>query len=234
MHMVKNKKKYSIVKKFLTIAIILMVFITFGCSASYMVKVNGYIDPTRPIRIEQGSNFHIIEDANSKNPLLEKEVMGKLDNMLKLKGYNTTDFEKAIIYLLYGYGIGHERTITSTMPVYTPGHTATITKTGPKGTSYSTVNIPGTTTYVPYTATVTDKWLSLKLIDGEDYRKEGKSTVLWIGEATITGENNDIRNLMNYLIAGIYKYFGEDTGKTLSISIKEDDPVVKSIMQYQR
>lgn len=215
------------------IAFVLLFFFVQGCATSYLVKVNGYVDPSRPLSIDRGTKLNIIEDKDTKNPLLEKEVIGKLNHMLTLKGYEIADFEKARFYMLYGYGTGHERTITSTMPVYTPGQTTTITKTGPKGTSYSTVNVPGTTTYLPYTATVSDKWLSVKIIDGEDYRKEGKTTVLWIGEASITGENNDIRYLLNYLITGIYRYFAQNTGRTLSIYISEDDPIVRSIMLHR-
>jgi len=210
--------------------LILMLFLIQGCAVSYTVKINGYIDPSRPLNIEPGTKIHLVEDTKAKNPLLEKEIKGNLDNMLKLKGYEVTDSEAAGYYMLYGYGIGHERTITSTMPVYTPGKTATVTKTGPKGTSYSTIQTSGSTTYVPYTTTVSDKWLYIKLVEGEDYRKEGRDIPVWIGEASITGEGGDIRELINYLIAGIYNYFGRKTEKTIIINVQEDDPLIKRIM----
>ncbi|HOV90051.1 MAG TPA: hypothetical protein PKW07_04985 [Syntrophorhabdaceae bacterium] len=222
-------KVVKIKNYFIKILLALIVLFTQGCATYYTVKVNSYIDPSKPLAISPGTTLHIVEDANTKNPLLEKEFIGKLSNMLRLKGFDLTGYDKAKYFMLYGYGIGHERTITSTMPLYTPGQTATVTRTGPKGTSYSTIYIPDTTKYVPTTITVTDKWLSLKLVDGEDYRKEGKNTILWLGESSITGEDDDIRYLLNYLIAGLYRFFGENTGKTLNINIRENDLIVKDI-----
>lgn len=224
----KNLHKYSFFKAFF----LLVFFIFYGCATTYSVKINGYIDPSRPFKTGEGPIF-IIEDPNTKNPLLEREIVEKLNRMLKLKGYAQADFEKAKFYMQYSYGIGPEKTITSTMPVYTPGQTATITKTGPKGTSYSTVQVPGSTTYIPYTATVTDKWLFIKVLDGETYRNEGKDSILWIGEATTTSGENDIRHLINYLIAGISRYFGENTERTITVRISEDDPLLKGIMNKQ-
>ncbi|HPU30881.1 MAG TPA: hypothetical protein PLM71_11290 [Syntrophorhabdaceae bacterium] len=201
-----------------------------GCGVSYNVKVDGFTDPIKQFHISPGSTIYVIEDKNTKNPLLEKEVVTKINIMLKLKGYNTEELTNPKYYLLYGYGIGHERTITSTMPVYTPGKTATVTKTGPSGTSYSTIQIPSTTTYVPYSMTITDKWLSIKVVDGDDYRASGKDNVIWIGEASVTEENRDIRSTINYLIAAMYYFFGENTGKTVNINIKENNPVLKTLL----
>lgn len=229
-----EKPKRNIISRFSISILILMVFLIQGCGVSYTVRVNGYLDPSRPVNIEPGTPIHIVEDTKAKNPLLEKEVAGKLVNMLKIKGCEVADPGVARYYMLYGYGIGQERTITSTMPVYTPGKTATVTKTGPSGTSYSTIQIPGSTTYVPYAATVTDKWLYIRLVEGEDYRKEGKDNAVWIGEASITSEAGDIRELINYLIIGIYKYFGRNTGKTLSIDVEEDDPLIRRITDRGR
>lgn len=210
--------------------LVLMVFVLQGCALSYTVKVNGFLDPVVPSKIKLGSTIHVVEDKEAKNPLLDREIAGKIDNMLKQKGYRVvSESDNPVYYVLYGYGIGHEKTITRTMPMYTPGGTATVTKTGPSGTSYSTIQLPGKTTYVPYTTTVTDKWLSLKIIDGEDYRKLNKNTVLWIGEASVTGEDSDLRGIMDYLIAGISFIFGENTGREVNVKIRDDDPELKKI-----
>ncbi|MCX8110143.1 MAG: hypothetical protein N3D15_02705 [Syntrophorhabdaceae bacterium] len=225
-----NNLREKSTARFLLFILILMMILLQGCAVSYIVRVNGYIDPSKPLDIEPGAKIHIVEDTKAKNPLLEKEVIFKLDNMLRLKGYQVTEPDNARYYMLYGYGIGHERTITSTMPVYTPGRTATVTKTSPTGTSYSTIQIPSSTTYIPYATTVTDKWLFLKLVEGEDYRREGKISPVWIGEASITGEGSNIRELINYLIVGIYNFFGINTKKTISVDVLEDDPLVKRII----
>ena len=220
----------SYIKYHIKVMLLLAVFILQGCALSYVVKVDGFLDPVAPSNIKVGTTIHIVEDKEAKNPLFDKEVIVKFDNMLKQKGFRVvSEFDNPTHYMLYGYGIGHERTITRTMSVYKPGGTATVTKTGRTGTTYSTIQFPGTTTYVPYTSTVTDKWLSLKVYDGEDYRKSEKNTVIWIGEASVTNESSDLRDIMNYLIAGISFYFGENTGREINVNIREDDPVLKSM-----
>jgi hypothetical protein len=206
----------------------LLLILLQGC-ASYTVKVDGFRNPDRPLIVAPGTTVHVVEDKEAKNPLLDKEVARKIESMLKLKGYAISQSDSPVYYLLHGYGIGKERTVTRTMPVYQPGGTATVTKTGPKGTSYSTVQLPGSTTYVPYTTSISDKWLSLKIVDGKDYRDSGTMTDIWIGEATITGEGLDLRDMINYLIVGIFDHFGENTGKRIIVDINADDPQVKAL-----
>lgn len=208
--------------------LLLLLILLQGC-ASYTVKVDGFRNPDKPLIIAQGTTIHVVEDKEAKNPLLDKEIARKIESMLKLKGYAVSQFDSPVYYVLHGYGIGPERTITRTMPVYQPGGTATVTKTGPNGTSYSTIQLPGSTTYVPYTTSVAEKWLSLKIIDGKDYRDSGKTTDIWIGEASVTGEGMDLRDMINYLVVGIFDHFGENTGKRLAVDIKEDDPRVKAL-----
>jgi hypothetical protein len=204
-------------------AALLVLLLLQGCTSSYMVRVDGFLNPERPLIITPGTAIHVVDDKEAKNPILDKEVTKKIENMLKLKGYSISQFDGPVYYVLHGYGIGQERTVTRTLPVYQPGGTAIVTRTGRSGTSYSTIQLPGSTTYVPYAASVTDKWLSLKIIDGKDYRESGKVTDIWIGEASVTGESMDLRNILNYLVIGIFDHFGENTKKQLTVNIREDD-----------
>jgi hypothetical protein len=215
---------------FIKCTFLLLLILLQGCTSSYTVKVSSFLDSDKPVKITPGTVLHVADDKEAKNPLLDKEVTKKLENMLKMKGYSISQSDGPHYYVLHGYGIGQERTVTRSLPVYQPGGTATVTKTGPSGTSYSTIQLPGSTTYVPYTTAVTDKWLSLKIIDGKDYRDSGKVTDIWIGEASVTGEGRDLRYMLNYLILGIFEYFGESTGKELAVNIREDDPRIKTLM----
>jgi hypothetical protein len=218
-----------VIRFFVKSVLLLLLILMQGCTSSYMVKVNSFLDPDKPVKITPGTTIHVVDDKEAKNPLLDKEVTKKIENMLKLKGYSISQSDGPHYYVLHGYGIGQERRVTRTLPVYQPGGTATVTRTGPSGTSYSTIQLPGSTTYVPYTTAITDKWLSLKIIDGKDYRDSGKMTDIWIGEASVTGEGRDLRDMLNYLILGIFEYFGENTGKELIINIREDDPRIKAL-----
>jgi len=209
-------------------ALLLLLILLQGC-ASYTVRVDGFRNPDRPLMISPGTTVHVVEDKEAKNPLLDKEVARKIESMLKLKGFTISQFANPGYYILHGYGRGPERPVTRTMPESPPGGTATVTKTGPKGTSYSTVQLPGSTTYDPYTTSVTDKWLSLKVIDGKDYRDSGTTTDVWIGEASVTGEGMDLRDMINYLVVGIFDHFGENTGRKIPVNIPQDDPRVRAL-----
>jgi len=211
-------------------AVLLVLLLLQGCTPSYMVRVDGFLNPERPLIITPDTTIQVIDDKEAKNPILDKEVTKKIENMLQLKGYSVSQFDGPVYYVLHGYGIGQGRTVTRTLPVYQPGGTAIVTKTGRSGTSYSTIQLPGSTTYVPYAASVTDKWLSLKIIDGKDYRESGKVTDIWIGEASVTGESMDLRNILNYLVIGIFDHFGENTVKQLTVNIREDDARLKILL----
>ncbi|MCX5804895.1 MAG: hypothetical protein NT010_02335 [Proteobacteria bacterium] len=105
-----------------SILFLLLIFVQ-GCASSYTVKVNGFLDPGKPLIITPGTTIHVVEDKEAKNTLLDKEVTKKLENMLKLKGYSISELDGPRYYILYGYGIGHERTVTRAMPIYQPGGT---------------------------------------------------------------------------------------------------------------
>jgi len=69
----------------------------------------------------------------------------------------------------------------------------------------------------------------LKIIEGYDYRASGKANDVWIGEASITGENTDLRATIDYLLTGVFEYFGKDTKKQVFVDIKDDDPRLNAL-----
>ncbi len=208
----------------------LIVMVT-GCS-SYSVRINGFLDPGHVSGLVAGAPVHVVEDKEAPNPIFAREIRAKLNRLLKLKGFLVVPYESADYYLLYSYGTGQGRTVMETMPVYQSGGTATVTRTGPKGTSYSTIQLPGTTSYVPYATTVYDRWLVLKLVDGRDYR-EGKISDIWIGEVSSPGRTSDSREVMNYLLVAGFEHFGENTEKPVVEDISPEDERVKSLMKRQ-
>ena len=63
-----------------------------GCSTAttFNIKVNGYTDPGKPGLIKPGGSFCVMENQEVKNPLLEKEISGKITKLLEVRGYSVT------------------------------------------------------------------------------------------------------------------------------------------------
>ena len=72
-----------------------------GCSSvsTFTIKVNGYTDPGTLGPVKPGGSFFVIENQETKNPLLEQEIKGKITKLLLTRGYPVTTFEKADYYL---------------------------------------------------------------------------------------------------------------------------------------
>ena len=96
--------------------------IASGCGPShYDIRVNGYTDPGSPGLIKPGGSFCIMENPEAKNPLLEKEINGKIAKLLEVRGYSITTFEKADYCLMFAYGMGEPRSVGVATPEGTSG-----------------------------------------------------------------------------------------------------------------
>jgi hypothetical protein len=71
--------------------LVLLSIATFGCASArmYQVQVNGYTDSAAPL-LAPGASLFVIEDQKAQNPLLEKEIKGKIDNLLVKHGFETS------------------------------------------------------------------------------------------------------------------------------------------------
>jgi len=202
-----------------------------GCIGYYPVRVNGYLDTySNKKNITPGSSFFIEEDSSAKNPIFESEVKSKIAKLLVQNSYTLTDYGTSGFLIRFNYAISPGKTVSEVRPVYSPGGTEIIdthTSTGKTKTSY--VSLPGYTTYVPYKFTVYTSSLTLYVFDGDSVRKDKGSKPIWIGEASITGQNQDLRQVINYLLTAVFEDFGKDTGKSIIVNISEKDAVLKSI-----
>jgi hypothetical protein len=192
---------------------------TFGCASArmYQVQVNGYTDSAAPL-LAPGASLFVIEDQKAQNPLLEKEIKGKIDNLLVKDGYLLAPYDKAQFYLFFTNGLGTPQTVSVTGPIG-PGR-------GWSEFGYSAY-LPAA--YGPYgteTLTLYDRWLRLTVVEGKYYRETGKSRTVWVGEARSIGTSTDLREVLIPLLIAAFEQFGKNTGKALPTSIKQNDPRV--------
>jgi len=203
-----------------------------GCStaASYTIKVNGYTDPGVPGPIKPGGSFCVLENQEAKNPLLEKEINGKITKLLEVRGYPVTTFEKADYCLLCAYGMGEPRSVSTAAPDYF----GSIGWGWGGGYGWGGWGGPSVAIGIPWggavdSATLYDRWLLVKVVEGPAYRAQKASPPVWVGEAHSVGASSDLRQVLNYLLVADFKEFGKNTGKAVSLEIKADNPEVYSL-----
>jgi hypothetical protein len=193
---------------------------------NYNVKVNGYTDPTGPGQVRPGGSFFVMENPDAKNPLLDKEIKAKLNQLLTTRGYAVTTFEKADYYLFFGYGMGEPRSVSATAPDYYGGFGW--------GVGYGWGG-PAFAIGVPYggyaadTATLYDRWVLINVVEGPAYRTQKASRPVWVGEARSVGASSDLRTVLNYLLVADFKEFGKNTGKAITVEIKAQDQEVAAL-----
>ena len=54
-------------------------------------------------------------------------------------------------------------------------------------------------------------------------------TVVWVGEAMMSTDRADLRHTVDYLLIGCIEYLGVDTGRKVTMLIKNDDPRIMSL-----
>lgn len=193
-----------------------------GCGPLiHQVNVNGYTDPAAPAAIAPGGGFFVIENQKAQNPLLEKEIKEKINNLLMMQGYQLVPYDRAQYYLFFGCGIGQERSVEVVMPDYSYGF-GVGTGSGWRHGSYFFA-APFFSFY-PRPDPLYDRWLLLNVVDGKYYREKGEFRTIWVGEARSTGTSGDLRVAVNYLLLADFQQFGRNTGKAVSVDINAQDP----------
>ena len=217
-------------KAIVFLALIIAGLYLSGCStaATFTIKVNGYTDPGTPGLIKPGGSFCVIENQDVKNPLLEKEITAKITKLLERRGHAVTTFEKADYYLMFAYGMGEPRSVNVTTPDYYGGFG------WGWGGGYGGWGGPAVSIGIPWggsadSATLYDRRLLIKVVEGPAYRTQKTSPPVWVGEAHSVGTSSDLRLVLNYLLVADFKEFGKNTGQAVTMTIDAENPEVASL-----
>jgi len=210
-------------KHLLAFGLIAAALVLAGCApVTYQIQVNGYTDPTIPEVIAPGDTFFVMENQKAQNPLLEKEIKEKIVKLLESQGYAIASLDKARYLLFFGYGLGEGRSVTVVFPDYYPywwypGY--------PRSYFFSSPFVG----YWPYTETLYDRWLLIKVVDAKAYRAKGEFKSVWVGEARSTGTSADLRVAVNFLLRAVFEKFGVNTSKAVTVDVSEEDRVVREL-----
>jgi len=202
-----------------------------GCTPAHRVHVNTYSDLAEPL--SQTTPIYIAADPNSSNPILRRQIAGKIRDLLEGNGYHPVEKMQAATYALtFEMGIDSQRVVEYT-PMYGPGAGYYY---GGRGRRFGWGF--GYTTYVPYVDTVYTHWLKIRLYAATDADRQADPNgvfrpsdgkMVWLGEATLGTGSPEAREAVNYLLAGCLEYFGADTREWITVAIREDDPRILGI-----
>jgi hypothetical protein len=207
-----------------------------SCSRHYEIVINSHADSHFiPHGFPCGSSFAIVS-ASTNKAMFSKETKNKIAVLLKENGYKLASPRMADYLLVFNSDIT-SKTVTVHVPVYSPGQTQTTTgnvnTTNPSGwqrsssTYSSTTQSSGTTTYVPREYTFFIRGVSLHVYNAHFFRSSKEEDLVWSGSAVSSGENGDMRQVIDYLLVAIFDRFGTDTKRGITVDISENDKEVK-------
>lgn len=204
-----------------------------GCATYYPVRINDYLSTTQARSpFLPGATFFVMENRNDVNPILEAENKSKIERMLIGLGYGIASYDQADLFLDFSYSMSPGMNTTEIRPIYNPGGTETIQTYRSSGrTSTSIVTLPGYTTYAPYRVTVYTSSLILNVLDAGELRNRNAKKIIWIGENSLTSENPDLRDTINYLLVAAFERFGQSTERSIITNISENDPRIKKLIR---
>ncbi|UCD53585.1 MAG: hypothetical protein JSW27_13215 [Phycisphaerales bacterium] len=189
-----------------------------GCTPSYRVHVNGYTELSESIA--RSAALYVAIDPNSPNPIFQKQIKDSAAALLRDYGYTIAETPEAADYRAT-FQAGME---SETVMGYTPSYHAYY---GPRG-GYPGRFRFGYSVQTPYFDTVYDQWLVLKLFKAGSPPAATPNPV-WIGEAMLSTDRAELRETVDYLLIGCIEYLGVDTGRKVTVKIREDDPRLMSL-----
>ena len=197
-----------------------------GCTPTYRVHVNTFSQLQEPLG--QGTSIYVAADPNSRNPILAQRIGVKIRTMLEDLGYNASEKAAGAQYTLTFRAGLNASSYLDYLPVSRPfgGYY------GFYGGGFHHGYGFGYSTYVPYIETVYSHWLEMRLYGPREAGKD-KSQPVWIGETMVGMDDPEMRQAVNYLLVGLMEYFGADTRRWVSLTLKQTDPRVEGLAGVQ-
>lgn len=213
--------------RFLYFLIVISIFLV-SCTRPYYIETNTYADLNFiPCGFEEGLSFAIVCENNDDSSF-SKEVSYKISCFLKSGGFHVCHLSQSQYVLVFSSHISSSLT-TVAVPIYIPGplqfRDGYFFSDGcPQ--HYHEVIGTGTTIIVPEEIKVYDRQLCLKVYETHKFIKGIKDEIWW-GESKSSGLNADFRDTIDYLLVMAFRFFGQNTQRTIHTSLDENDAVVK-------
>lgn len=176
----------------------------------FIAEVNTFV--AKPI--DSTKSVYVAVNETNPNPILDAEVVRKLEKGLTNKGYHTArEVLNSDYVLVHTYGIDSGKPIN---------YSYSTRELNVFENSWDTVSKTGTE--ISYT-----RGLVLHLYDTKELASNPKSKPLWIAIVTSSGSSSDLRSVIDYLIVAGLEHFGQDTKEQKTLDILEGDRRVKAL-----
>ena len=161
---------------------------------------------------------------SDQSDLFHKEVGYKIEKILKSKGHSIQCLAKADYVLAFTMGIKPESVLADEIVLTRDKTVAETTSTKycknpddmkvyASEQTVSSTSVPGTVEIVPKEVVYQGRWLTTHVYKGKEFKKNDGAEQLWEAKSYSLGESDDLRNIVNYLLAANFKYFGERVHK---------------------
>ena len=216
-----------------SLVLALALVLASGCAANYQVVTNAYLDRSSANTglLPAGKSYFVASNPNVPNSIFDNEVRSKIENLLVSKGYRLAPAEEANFTLKFKYDItvavetDYRPQFVTTEPVVQHVYVRSSNK-------YYQIVTPSYTyvTHVPMTEKVYTARLFVSVLNSEVLRT-GEERSVWIGDTINVSRNPDLRDSIDYLLVGTFKYFGQDTGKNKEVTLPQYDTDVARLRQ---
>ncbi len=204
-----------------TLLLLIVAACSAGCTPTYTVHVNTFSEIKDPL--SRTTPIYVSVDPNSRNPILADVIAAKTRALLQEHGYTPAEKAEGAGYVLtFRAGIDSTR-VMDYMPVARPFGGFY----GAYGGGFHHFGY-GYSTYVPYIETVYAHWMEMRLFT-QGPSVKGRTRPVWIGEAVVGRSDAELRASVNYLLIGLFEYFGADTERWVSLRLKENDPRIEGL-----
>lgn len=203
-----------------------------SCGRRMSITNNTFADRQAiPAGFERGSSF-FIEPLEHKNKLFAKEIHHKIATLLNEQGFVVMSADRADYQVSCTMDM-ITSTITVQVPHYIPGEKIIVQGCKHKGdgddqTYTETKETVGTVIYAPEERTIFKHKLQMSVYQIAHDSSENKEPV-WQATAHTSGDDNDQRDIIDYLLVSVFKYFGKNTKKSVSTEVSERNKEMKQL-----
>lgn len=232
--------KYNLVK-FLpsvikSIMLLLVSILLSSCFHYVHVTSNAFADEKSiPCGFRYGSKF-FVKSARKDDQLFSKEVAYKIETALLNLGYNIVqDVKESDYCLVFNLDmlsskqtrdvLHKEPDKVSTKKVYS----TSVGHPWDKPDSVEEIRVSGEYFYVKENYILFKKELFIEIYDAKLYKETKKQEQLWKSYAYKSGESDDLRASIDYLLISVFKFFGRSTGRNINMSMGEKEIIAERL-----
>ncbi len=197
-------------------------------TTSFLVEVDGLAAPASAT-----IQTYALDPVTPTDPLLWQELAGCIERTLQERGWRRVaeaDAADCIVDVEFGISAPEEYEATYQDPVW--GQTGETTSYVADNNPYTSYQATSTTTPVygithyetrAYTAVRYHRHLNLTAHSAHDEQ------LLWRTRVRSSGSSGDFRRVFPFLLAAAQPHFGRSTGKTVQVTLKENDDLAAEI-----